>query len=621
MRYGKKKNKNKFLTKSLILLPLLIWAVFYLGKTSLANNTLKISRIQFSGGKGKADEDFIEIKNTTEKEINLKNYRLVKQTSSGKKYNLVSFRDKDFIAPRKTYLWVSSQEENFPKKIGAEIWTKEKISKGNGIAIMLGTLKNGIIIDSVNWKKDIKLKKELISKPKDYSGRIKINEIYPSPNTKAGETEFIEIKNISSEKINLKNWSASDSIHKGKSLKENIILEPNQFYVFQGKFYLNSSNDSAKVFDEKGNLVDSVSYGKGKSRYAYAFDGSTWRWTSYPTPGAKNKFDKILFGKIKKDKDVYQNIYAHFEVKSDKDVQKFTWDFGDGHKSYLKNTRHKYVKTGNYQASLRLRGNGEEHIYTFTIKVKKYKAPKIRIISFSPNPKGRDNKNEWIKIKNKSRKKVNLKNWFIATGWKKMYNHSIKKDFKIKSKQIKKLTRQDCAFSLNNTRSKIELKSPDKETVQKIKYQSKKNKIVEDEIYKKVKNQWTGIKPPIPKIKFPLKKKEDSAISPSLPIVKKKTTPSNYLPLDKKYFTARPQLRKNIYPIKLSTYADYATFIQTPATLLKGSVLGAQSIRSQSFYYFSTPTAPPKYWANKWAEFFWTKINSRLNQILYKISG
>ncbi|MFZ2882326.1 MAG: lamin tail domain-containing protein, partial [Candidatus Moraniibacteriota bacterium] len=469
------KNKNK----SIFVLVIFFWLVsiasfFIWGKICKAEPILKITNVQFSGGAGKTDEDFIEITNTTENELNLNEYKLVKKTSSGTRTSIVSFSNEDSIPPEKTYLWASSENDDFPKKIGADIWREETISENNGIAIILGNKDTGVIIDSLNWKKEDEPEDEDVppEETADYS-KIRINEIYPAPNTKEDEEEFVEIINESEKTPDFSDWTIKDS--KGAKGKISRHEKDGAFIVFYGSFSLNndSKGDTVFLYDKKDALIASQKYATGKTAYSYSFDGSAWRWTPHITPGADNEFAEILSGKIKKDKTIYAGVYANFEVSNSKKAKKFTWNFGDGHKSYLKKTRHKYEKTGKYTASLKITGDGEDNLIEFEIKVEKYNAPKVRIISLSANPKGSDTKNEWIEIENKSKKKVNLKGWSIATGWKKFINHPIREDFEIKPGKSKKLLRDICAFSLTNTKNKLELRSPDGKTIQDMKYNHK----------------------------------------------------------------------------------------------------------------------------------------------------
>jgi len=222
------------------------------------------------------------------------------------------------------------------------------------------------------------------------------------------------------------------------------------------------------------------------------------------TPGKENspwfekpkEPDQSAGIKIKKDEDVYKNIYANFEVEYSgaTSATKYTWDFGDGHKSYKQETTHKYEESGTYAASITVRGDKKASL-NFEVEVEEFDAPKVKIIRLSPNPTGKDSKKEWIEIKNDSKKKIDLKDWIIATGWDKLINHKITKKFTLKPKESKKLTSKFCAFTLNNTKNKIELRDPTGETVQKIKYNRKKGKIEEDETFSISGKNWNWNKP------------------------------------------------------------------------------------------------------------------------------
>jgi hypothetical protein len=235
-----------------------------------------------------------------------------------------------------------------------------------------------------------------------------------------------------------------------------------------------------------------------KSGYSLELDGKTYIQSCdiNGTPGnpykkcvkkvETNNSPDILF---KKDDKIYKNIYADFEfITSDKN-QKVTWEFGDGHKSYLQKTRHKYEEEGIYQASLKLRGGSDNAVKSFTAEVEKFDRLGIKITSIKANPKGKDVGRETIKIKNISKKKINLKNWSVATGWKELYNHPINKKVILKPGETKELTRKYSAFTLNNKQTKIELRRPDGSVASKVKY-SKREEIQDDEVYEKTNNGW-----------------------------------------------------------------------------------------------------------------------------------
>ncbi|MFA5961388.1 MAG: lamin tail domain-containing protein [Parcubacteria group bacterium] len=483
-----------------LFLSVLIAIVFCFWKNSSADETLKITAIQYSGGTGKTDEDFIEITNNSTADIDLNGYRLVKRSATASKdTNIKSWTSAVIVPAGQKHLWANSQD-GFAEKIKANSSTTETISEGNQIAIRLGKVDEGTIINSINWKEnDEEENPDDEPEEENYSGKLKINEIFPAPKTKNEGKEFVEIINTSDEKIDLAGMRIEDEKNHKVNFPEKTIA-PLELFILEGNFELNNtSSDTAFLIakdNTKENPIDAVSYEKPKYDYAYAFDGIAWQWTKLYTPGTENKFEKLLSGKIKKDSKIYANVYANFEVKADSAAQKFTWNFGDGHKSYLKKTRHKYKKTGTYEASLKITGDGRENLLNFTVKVEKFGKTKVQIISLSPNPQGKDSVGEWLEILNGTKKKVNLKNWSIATGWEKLYNHPIAKDFILKAGETKMLTRKFSAFSLGNKQAKIELRYPDGKVADKLKYDHKNKSISEDELYQKTGKSWQWILSP-----------------------------------------------------------------------------------------------------------------------------
>ncbi|GBE16981.1 PKD domain protein [bacterium BMS3Abin15] len=333
---------------------------------------------------------------------------------------------------------------------------------------------------------------------KEYTNKIYLNEILPNPSGEEGEGEYIEIYNPTGENIGLANWTLRDASSTGKYvLPENTIVESKKYLVIYRKnfkFALNNSGEE-KVYliDPNGKTVSLATYSGSDEDASYNFNGKKWRWSRFLTPGEKNKFNNLPQVKIKIDKNVYKNVYADFEVKAsdlDKDELKFVWDFGDNHRSYKQGTRHKYLKTGNYKASIKVSDGSEEVIGKFKVEVKKFPHQDIKIVGLSPNPSGKDSDFEWIDIKNESDGKVNLKSWSVATGWKILYNHPIYEKLIIEAGEIERLTRDMCRFTLNNKRAKIELRYPDGEVAYDLEYDKKDESVKDDEIYEEIDGKW-----------------------------------------------------------------------------------------------------------------------------------
>ncbi len=114
-------------------------------------NHLLISQIQISGDK--ASYDFIELFNPANKEINLKNYRLVKRTQNGASDSSIKSWRNDgdiFMPPGSYFLWASGEYGNYASSyLVIDAMTSAGISINNGIA--LKTNDTDETVDAVAW--------------------------------------------------------------------------------------------------------------------------------------------------------------------------------------------------------------------------------------------------------------------------------------------------------------------------------------------------------------------------------------------------------------------------------------------------------------------------------------
>lgn len=640
-----------------IFLLVLVATCFCFGKISFAEDShpIIIRTIQTSGAS--PNDDFIELYNTTCKDIDLSDWKIMKKTKTGTTATSIGTLKKS-IPAKGYFLWENTKDNT----LGIPDYTTKTYYLSDDYSIALFD-KDEKQIDSVTWgenqnpfentltypsnpKKSEALRRSLDNtfsikqnyspnnssfietteitscqkenppKDNDYIGELKINEILPAPKTQNSGKEFVEVVNISSEIINLFGMRIEDEKNHKVSFPEKTIA-PKELFILEGNFELNNTSpDTAFLIAKDGakeNPIDSVNYEKPKYDYAYAFDGSAWQWTSKITKGAKNEFNKLLSGKIKKDKKIYTNVYANFEVDADKKAKKFTWNFGDGHKSYLKKTRHKYEKSGTYDATLKLTGDGKENLLSFTVKVEKFGKAKVQIISLSPNPAGIDSAEEWLEILNNTKKKVNLKNWSVATGWKKLANHPIKKDFILKAGESKKLTRELCAFSLGNKQAKLELRYPDGKVADKIKYDRKNDSISEDELYQKEGNAWQWIlsqkDAEEKQSATELKTTENVEIKPTdtVPEVKiEEPEKADFDLSDLGKSTKNPAWQEKQKTQIVLLFAKSNINPEKFLTKNQGRVLGISTVK-----FSSTKITPPKS-----ADQLWKKINAKLNEFI-----
>lgn len=337
---------------------------------------------------------------------------------------------------------------------------------------------------------------------KEYSMRISINEIFTTPLTNSELEEFVELYSSSNKVENLEGWYLKDRAGKTCALTGEII-DPavSRFLTLKNnadKKCTLALNDTQGEFLGLYNPTDadavfSVSYdGSAKKGRSYNFDGSSWSWSQFLTEGKENIFNSEPYGKIKIDDDVFADVYADFFVSTgdgDGDKIKISWEFGDGHGSSLAKTRHKYENVGTYNGSVKLSDGSVDVLQNFIVEVKKFPRPEIKIIAINANPAGADTGVEHITVQNKSKNKINLKGWSIATGWEDFINHPIREDVIIKKNKSKEIMSDVSSFTLNNTKAKIQLRYPDGKVAYEVKYKKVKG-IKEGEVYEKIKSGW-----------------------------------------------------------------------------------------------------------------------------------
>lgn len=106
--------------------------------------------MQITGGAGKTTNDFVEIYNPTDQDVDLQGMRLVKRTKTGTADTLIkSWTDSTTIKAHGFYLWANSDFVDIAA--AADVITSGTIADDNGIALRSGPNDTGTIIDSVAW--------------------------------------------------------------------------------------------------------------------------------------------------------------------------------------------------------------------------------------------------------------------------------------------------------------------------------------------------------------------------------------------------------------------------------------------------------------------------------------
>ena len=251
-----------------------------------------------------------------------------------------------------------------------------------------------------------------------------INEVLPNPEG-SDDNEWIELRNLGDEMIDLMGWKISDATDKMYTISDSVIISGGGFFVLEksttGLSLNNSGGDEVQLYSAEDTLIDSVSYtDEVEENISWARDETgIWRWTSILTKGSGNVFSED------------GEVSAEDEGASGLDA--------------------------------------EESLYS------KYKG-KILINEFLPDPWGLDNGfNEWIEIYNSSYQKIYLNNWKLKDNSSEhLFSYA-----KIEGRHFLILRREDTQLFLNNLGDELILIDNEDKEVDRISYK----KVYEDQSY------------------------------------------------------------------------------------------------------------------------------------------
>lgn len=524
----------------------------------IETNKIIISEIQITGLTGHSDDDFVELYNPNAAPIDISDYRLRYRNSTGTENSLNKIKSGICIAAHGYYLWANS---NGAFADIADTKTGTGLSSKYSLALLLPEGAPSPLVDSVSWENnhpfdesaykfatsptanksmvrnvdtnDWLLDFSLIPTPTKststlcpepeptpkvtYDMAVRLNEFLANPSLDEEENEFIELFNPSDTVVDLSLWILRDASASGKYvLPSGTKIQPRGFLVVYRstfKFALNNSDETVSLLDPNGEEKDSVSYKTAKEDVSWNYTATGFRG-GVPTPGTVNQPNNLPQTREKVPKKGYRGVAIDFDARggdTDHDTLKYTWDFGDDHKSYKERTSHTYEKNGTYTVTLKTSDGKDDTEETFTIGIESYPHLEIRITSLLPNPDGADTGNEWLLIENREKKTVNLKGYSIATGWKNLTNHPIREDFLVKSGKEARLTHDFSLFTLPNQKGEIELRAPDGKALQSIRYKLDKP-VAENAVYQKEKgsawkwDQSTGKSSPSPEKETAVKK-------------------------------------------------------------------------------------------------------------------
>ena len=308
-----------------------------------------INEVAWMGTKVSANDEWIELYNNSNTEIDLKNWSLITQDEAPEISLSGTIKAQGFFILERT------DDESAPNIQANQIYTGALNNKGERLQLINN---KGIVIDEVNcsdgWfagnnKTKQTMEKagfnwqtsrepegtpgmsnskgaELKPKPSEKNGShlikyskeviipegVIINELLPSSKGPDAENEYIEIFNQNNFPIDVSGWSLQDT--EGKTsvflFPEKTIIKGQGFLVFfrpQTKITLNNSGDGLRLKNPNNEIADEVFYYK-KAGQAESFNkvSGNWVWGTTLTPGTKNIVsptqEESMFQKTNQDK-------------------------------------------------------------------------------------------------------------------------------------------------------------------------------------------------------------------------------------------------------------------------------------------------------------------------------
>jgi len=395
---------------------LLLWPIL----TTAEEPTILINEIAWMGTENSGNDEWIELYNNTENEIDLTGWKLeaadgspeinLEGTISANSYFLLERTDdeslSDIIADQiytgslsnaGEYLKLYNAENNLIDEInptdgwpGGDNSTKqtlERASQNNWQTSLEsgGTPKaeNSTASpedDEPDEKEEIEDESiSLPTSPSPKKGEIIITEIFPNPAGIDLDKEFIEIKNVSQKRIDITSWKITN-LAKQNYLIPSINMTPESIVTFYRKktnLALNNNKEKITLYATNNRIIDRVEYkstAPEDKSYQKNNEGK-WHWTEI-TPGKNLFFENLILpvAVINGPKQAQINKLITFDGSDSFDPEKrelnFSWDFNNGQIKNSISTWHAYVEPGSYEVLLTVAADEKASSTTkFKIKI------------------------------------------------------------------------------------------------------------------------------------------------------------------------------------------------------------------------------------------------------------
>ena len=350
-----------------------------------------------------------------------------------------------------------------------------------------------------------------------YSDKIIINEIFPNPKGSDNLEEWVELKNIGDEEVDINGWKVSDATAKIYTIKTDDFLTT---IIPVGGYFLikrevsnialnNSSGDLVELFWPNEELADQVEYsGKAEEEMSWALSDENWQWTTVATSEERNEIvynNKSPQAIINCVKQVVVGDEVLFDASDSVDPEgdklNYFWQINLATSTIATSTEisfdFAFTKIGNYEINLivaddnnasssaleKVKVSSVDFSIAGDVASQNYN---IYITEVFPNPAGADGELEFIEIYNADEIAVNLNGWKLddVEGGSRPY--IIGEDVFIDVGQYLEFMRTETNLALNNTYDSARLFNDFNELIFEINF----DEIIEDASYARDGDKW-----------------------------------------------------------------------------------------------------------------------------------
>jgi len=366
----------------------------------------------------------------------------------------------------------------------SDIFPVHKFSSTGNYLVTL-TVDDGLLTDSDSITVTIQ-ENSVSVPPGGYSGSVVISEVFPNPEGSDNDGEFIELKNIGSNPVDLLGWQLGDSSSSRYSISSedfsSTVMKAGSFLAIfreiSGIALNNSGGDKAVLYYPDEKEVFSVEYSgsapDGKS-YCLLSSGE-WVWTDAPSPGEENVYatnNEPPAAKIEAVAEARVGMEISFDASDSSDPNgdplEYLWDFGDGNTAEGIEAQHAYQKMGSFSVTLTVsdpEGASTEAGTIIIISDYDY-AQKVLLNELMINVSGEDSQGEWVELVNLEDREVNLIGWQIADL---KDNYLFSEDTLLAAQEYLVVSRAESKITLNNSEDNIYLLNPKGEIVSGVSY-------------------------------------------------------------------------------------------------------------------------------------------------------